>query len=202
MLHNIVAALRVGKHVCFPTETVFALASITSKKIYLQKLCAIKQRKISKFFSIMLHDTKEIEKFAEISILAHTIIEKFMPGPITIILPLKKNILQKYNFQSTIGIRIPQHPIALKILSLLKCPIVATSINISGKKNITKFQNIPNTIKKSVEHIFNDNKFVTGIESTIIKLTNNNPILIRDGAINFDIIQHHVSLHNAKNLDK
>ncbi|MFP3030558.1 MAG: L-threonylcarbamoyladenylate synthase, partial [Wolbachia sp.] len=77
----------------------------------------------------------------------------------------------------------PEHPIAISILNKLKVPIVATSINISGKKSVCKANDIPQSIKQHLSVVIEDDELVSGIESTIIDLTEDKIKVLREGAI-------------------
>ncbi|MGL9726317.1 MAG: L-threonylcarbamoyladenylate synthase, partial [Wolbachia sp.] len=134
------------------------------------------------------HNLTKIAKVKERYI---DLINYFSPGPITYILPLKNNnILQNEFFKSSIGIRIPDHPIAILILNELKIPIVATSINISGEKSVCKANDIPQSIKQHLSAVIEDDELVSGMESTIIDLTGDKIKVLRKGRISLQTINN------------
>ncbi len=199
MTDNIVNHLKSGKIVCFPTETVYALAANALNAESVCNIYKMKNRDTTKRLSIFLSDINQINDYAITNELSEIIINQLMPGPITIILPLKQDIFPIKYFKDTIAIRIPNHPIALEILAKIDFPIVATSTNLSGQPSITKFVNIPKIIRENISsHIHNDD-LVQGIESTIVDLTKNNIHVIREGSIPANRI---TDLYNSDEVQK
>ncbi|MFP3031775.1 MAG: L-threonylcarbamoyladenylate synthase, partial [Wolbachia sp.] len=147
MVSKIINAIQNNLLVCFPTETVYALACNALDNESIGKIYQIKKRSQNKPLSIFVSDIYNLTKIAKVKERYIDLINHFSPGPITYILPLKNNnILPNEFFKDSIGIRIPEHPIAISILNKLKVPIVATSINISGKKSVCKANDIPQSI--------------------------------------------------------
>lgn len=184
MVSKIINAIQNNLLVCFPTETVYALACNALDNESIGKIYQIKKRSQNKPLSIFVSDIYNLTKIAKIKERYIDLINHFSPGPITYILPLKNNnILPNEFFKDSIGIRIPEHPIAISILNKLKVPIVATSINISGKKSVCKADDIPQSIKQHLSVVIEDDELVSGIESTIIDLTEDKIKVLREGAI-------------------
>ncbi len=170
--------------VIFPTETVFGIGGNAFSNEVINRIYDIKQRPISKNVNIMVGNKKQIEEYAYVNEKEKKIIEKYMPGEITIILKKKKE-LNSYAFDNdTIGIRIPNNNIMLKILSKLEFPIVATSANISGDGNYN-YEDIKKHFDGKVDAIING---VVGSNtpSTIVKVVNNNIEVLRQGKIVID----------------
>lgn len=184
MVSKIINAIQNNLLVCFPTETVYALACNALDNESIGKIYQIKKRSQNKPLSIFVSDIYNLTKIAKVKERYIDLINHFSPGPITYILPLKNNnILPNEFFKDSIGIRIPEHPIAISILNKLKVPIVATSINISGEKSVCKADNIPQSIKQHLSAVIEDDELVSGIESTIIDLTEDKIKVLREGAI-------------------
>lgn len=184
MVSEIINAIKNNLLVCFPTETVYALACNALDNESIGKIYQIKKRSQNKPLSIFVSDIYNLTKIAKVKERYIDLINHFSPGPITYILPLKNNnILPNEFFKDSIGIRIPQHPIAISILNKLKVPIVATSINISGEKSVCKANDIPQSIKQHLSVVIEDDELVSGIESTIIDLTEDKIKVLREGAI-------------------
>lgn len=184
MISKIINAIQNNLLVCFPTETVYALACNALDNESIEKIYQIKKRSQNKPLSIFASDIYNLTKIAKVKERYIDLINHFSPGPITYILPLKNNnILPNEFFKDSIGIRIPEHPIAISILNKLKVPIVATSINISGKKSVCKADDIPQSIKQHLSVVIEDDELVSGIESTIIDLTEDKIKVLREGAI-------------------
>ncbi|WP_353282809.1 L-threonylcarbamoyladenylate synthase [Wolbachia endosymbiont (group A) of Pogonocherus hispidulus] len=184
MVSKIINAIQNNLLVCFPTETVYALACNALNNESIGKIYQIKKRSQNKPLSIFVSDICSLMRIAKLEKKYIGLVNHFSPGPITYILPLKNNnILPNEFFKDSIGIRIPEHPIAISILNKLKVPIVATSINISGKKSVCKADDIPQSIKQHLSAVIEDNELVSGIESTIIDLTEDKIKVLREGAI-------------------
>lgn len=184
MVSKIINAIQNNLLVCFPTETVYALACNALNNESIGKIYQIKKRSQNKPLSIFVSDIYNLTKIAKVKERYIDLINHFSPGPITYILPLKNNnILPNEFFKDSIGIRIPEHPIAISILNKLKVPIVATSINISGEKSVCKADDIPQSIKQHLSAVIEDDELVSGIESTIIDLTEDKIKVLREGAI-------------------
>lgn len=184
MVSKIINAIQNNLLVCFPTETVYALACNALDNESIGKIYQIKKRSQNKPLSIFVSDICSLMRIAKLEKKYIGLVNHFSPGPITYILPLKNNnILPNEFFKDSIGIRIPEHPIAISILNKLKVPIVATSINISGKKSVCKADDIPQSIKQHLSAVIEDDELVSGIESTIIDLTEDKIKVLREGAI-------------------
>ena len=139
-------------------------------------------------------------KIAELEEKYISLVNHFSPGPITYILPLKSsNILPNEFFKGSIGVRIPNHPIAISILNELKAPIVATSINISGEKSVYKASDIPQSIKQHLSAVVEDDKLVSGIGSTVVDLTGDKIKILRGGAVSLQVICFQIEVHRRKN---
>ncbi|NRA73278.1 MAG: threonylcarbamoyl-AMP synthase [Rickettsiales bacterium] len=175
--------------ICFPTETVYALACDATRPTAINKLYKIKNRDKKKQFSILMSDLKTIEKYAAVDNHARILIKKFSPGAITYILKNKK----LSNWPQSLGIRIPNHPIAQSILKNYPTPLVGTSVNISGQKSARVFNEIPEVIKNSVDIIVTDtsNTLASGLPSTIVDLSISGKYkIIRKGEISKHIIHN------------
>ena len=117
----------------FPTETVYGLGIIADSQKAFDALVSLKQRPITKPMTVMVKDVDEIEKYAFVNEKQKNVMQQFMPGPITIILKAKPNLPFTMTLgQSTIGFRIPNHELTLKILKQVRKPLLVTSANLSS----------------------------------------------------------------------
>lgn len=191
---GLVSAIGSNLLVCFPTETVYALACSALSSEAIKKVYEIKRRSQNKPLSIFVRDTHDLAKIAKIKEEYTDLINRFSPGPITYILPLKNNnILPSEFFKGSIGIRIPDHPIAISILNELTIPIVATSINVSGEKSVSKVEDIPKSIKQHLSAVFEYDESVSGVESTIVDLTGDKIKVLREGAVSIQTLNKALS---------
>lgn len=204
-LKNVNDALINGGLVIFPTETVYGLGALATNKIAIDNIFIAKGRANDNPLIVHLANKEEISKYAIISNnIERRLIDNFMPGPFTIILK-KKNIIPMNVSANldTIGIRIPSNPIAKAILSYQNIPIAAPSANVSGKPSGTNIEDIVNEFKDKVDYIIDGNSTDIGLESTVVKVIDNIPTILRPGYITKeDILDVIGTVHLSDNLFK
>jgi L-threonylcarbamoyladenylate synthase len=175
-----------GKIIAFPTETVYALSCDATNKTAMDKLYQIKQRSYKQVYAILVADVKEMGKYAETDERAHSLAEKFSPGPLTYVLKAKKNIgiCSALIKDGKIGVRIPDHKIAQKILQNYSKPLIATSVNFAKQSSALCVEEISAKIKELIDLIIDGGKCTLGIESTIVDLSEKKKItVLRKGYI-------------------
>lgn len=161
MVFEAINAIKNNLLACFPTETVYALSCNALGNESIEKIYRIKKRSQNKPLSVFVSNIDSLINIAKVKEEYIDLINYFSPGPMTYILPLQDNsILPNEFFKDSIGIRIPDHPIAISILNELKTPVVATSINISGEKSICKARDIPQSIKQHLSAVIEDDELV------------------------------------------
>lgn len=186
VLDNALIALNNHQVIAFPTETVFGLGVFYDDQKAYDLLNKIKNRREDKPYTMMLSDVNQISSYAFIDNKYLPIINKYMPGSLTILLKAKANV-PNYVTHGTgvIGIRIPSNKEALELLSFVKKPLLVPSANKADQK--------PALSEEEVEIIFKDEimvvvpgKISSGEPSTIIDLTGDEIKLIRKGPILFE----------------
>ncbi len=177
--------IQKGEIVVFPTETVYAIGTNGLDEEAIRKLYKIKQRPFDKPTSLLVSDMKMIEALvADITDKEYKLMKTFFPGPLTIILK-KKNIVPNIltGNTGTIGIRMPENEIARKLIAYANVPIAAPSANIANKPSGTNIENIINDFKETVDYYIDGGESKIGLCSTIVKIENNVPIILREGSI-------------------
>lgn len=177
--------------IIFPTETVYGIGANATSQTAVEKIYEIKKRPRSKAINIMVSDINEIEKYAIIqNEIEKAIIQKFMPGPITIILE-KKSIIPDIVTagNSKIGIRIPNNKIALEILNQCKLPIAAPSANISGEESGINIESIKQDFEGKVDAFIDGGTSKLGQASTIVEVIENKIVIHRQGKITKEEIE-------------
>ena len=146
-IDEVVTALRNGEVVSFPTETVFGLAVIYDNFEAFNKLVKVKKRRPDKPFSMMLSDNHQIFEYAKINENGLKIINKFMPGEITILVDALE--LPPWVTLSTgvIGIRIPNDAFVRELIRKVGKPLLVTSANMSGQKPLTNAKDVGEVFK-------------------------------------------------------
>lgn len=165
-----------GGLVIIPTETVYGIAADLSSTKAIDRLYAIKGRPKDKPFSLHIDKKESVEGIArDIPIAAYKLIDKFWPGPLTLILKSKSN--------NTIGMRMPDNAIALRVISLAEVPVACPSANLSGKPAPVDFPGAIKDLEGLVDFAIDAGPARLGIESTIVDLTNPGTKILREGAI-------------------
>ena len=189
-IENAKKLLRSGELVIFPTETVYGLGGNACDQNAIKKIYNIKKRPTNNPIICHFANIKDIMENFHLNKLEKLLANKLWPGPITLILK-KKNISKISSLvsnQSTyVGCRIPKNEIALKILKGLNFPVAAPSANFSERTSVTKFEDLDEKLIKKVFTIKGkQSKF--GLESTVIKVKENNIEVLRFGSIAPDLI--------------
>lgn len=183
-IEKIIDSLISGQVVALPTETVFGLAISLSSEQALKKLIKIKNREINsgKVFTLVPESKELIEKYVIIPENAKEIIEKHIPGELTLILPKNPDFYHPYfdNF-AKIGIRIPNHPLFQEILKK-SGPLLLTSANPRGESPAINSDEIKIRLPEVDILIVGESN--NNPPSTIIDFTTTNPIILRNGKIN------------------
>jgi len=178
-------SLEKGNLVIFPTETVYGLGANALDKDSVNKIFEAKNRASNNPLIVHLKNKEEISKYAVISNeIEQKLIDAFMPGPFTLILKKKDVIPSNVTCNlDTVGIRIPIDKTANSLLNKLSFPIAAPSANLSTKPSGTKVSDIYDEFKGKVDYIIDNGESVIGLESTVVKVIDNVPVILRPGFI-------------------
>lgn len=187
-LNKAASILLDGGVVAFPTETVMGLGVVFDNYEAYKHLNELKGRPDDKPYTMMLGDIKDIEKYAYINSDAKKIIDTYMPGPITILLKARENV-PNYVTHGTniIGIRVPDFDILNKLLKIVKKPLLAPSANPSGMPPALDPEKVSIYFNKTLEYIIDYNS-KGELPSTIVDLSKDKPIILREGNIKKELI--------------
>lgn len=183
--------IRQGGVVIFPTETVYGIGVNGLNEEAVRKLYKIKQRPLNKPISLLVSDMNMVNTVAQnITDLEYKLMERFFPGPFTIILN-KKDIVPDIvtACSSTVGVRIPSEEITRKLIEYANVPIAAPSANISNKPSGTNLESIIKDFERKVDYFIDSGESKLGIASTIVKVINGIPHILRQGTITKEQIQ-------------
>jgi len=182
--------IKNGGTVVFPTETVYGLGADALNATAVEKIFKAKGRPQDN--PLIIHvSSKDIEPYVmEIPEVANKLINKFWPGPLTIILK-KKDIIPNVTSAdlNSIGIRMPDNEIARKLIELSNTTIAAPSANISGRPSPTDFQRCVEDLDGKVDCILGGMQSDVGVESTIVDCTVIPPIVLRPGGITLEMLK-------------
>ena len=169
-------ALRSGRIVAFPTETVYGLGVCADNDTVIDNLYSAKQRSRDKKLSIMIAEPDDVRKHVkQITPIANKLISSFWPGPLTIIFDLPDN--------RTVGIRNSSHHVVRDLLNAAGKSIVSTSANISGRPPATDAQQVISSFSDKVDVVLDGGSAEAGKPSTVIKIVDNTFQIIRLGVI-------------------
>jgi tRNA threonylcarbamoyl adenosine modification protein (Sua5/YciO/YrdC/YwlC family) len=169
--------LRQGGLVVFPTETVYGIAADANNPKAMERLSMVKHRSPGKRFSILVSQRSIIDNYSSYTEPnLYKLVDKYWPGPLTIIVPAKDPT-------DTVGIRMPDHTIALKLVEESGCTIAAPSANLEGKKPPTNVYEAMEDLEGMVDLAIDGGPVDFGISSTIVDFTKPRPTVTRDGVI-------------------
>ncbi len=195
-LDQVNKCLKSGGLVIFPTETVYGIGANALDSKAVDSIFEAKGRANDNPLIVHLDDKHNILKYAYISnAMEQKLIDTFMPGPFTLI--LKKNAIIPNNVSAnldTVGIRIPSNKIAHTILETSMLPIAAPSANVSGKPSGTDISDIINEFDGKVDYIIDGNVTDIGLESTVVKVIDGIPTILRPGFITKEDILNAVGI--------
>lgn len=193
-LDEIIKAYKDGEVIAFPTETVYGLGADIYNDEAIRKIFIAKNRPMDNPLIAHIGKVSQLELLVEeIPEKAKALMDAFWPGPLTIIFKKKKSIssLATAGLDS-IGVRMPDHPVIETILVKGSLILVAPSANISGSPSPTTMKHVSNDLDGLVFGIIDGGACEEGIESTIIDLSGNTPIILRPGTITKEDIEEEI----------
>ncbi len=181
-INRAVETLRNGGVIIYPTDTVYGLGCDIFNHEAVKKIYDIKNESETKLFSFICSDLKDISKYAKVSDSAYKIMKKLAPGPYTFVLPAAKEVPKKlWTKRKTVGIRIPDNPIALMLAKKLGNPIISTSTTTRLGKRLSNPDEIRAIFDFNVDLMLSDG-IQANDSSSIIDLSGDEPEIIREGA--------------------
>lgn len=180
--------IRNGGLVAFPTETVYGLGASAFDADAAKKIYAAKGRPSDNPLIVHICDKAQIADIAaEIPDAAQIVIDKFMPGPVTIILKKKSVVPDDVTAGlDTVAIRFPAHETAQRLIAAAGVPIAAPSANLSGKPSPTKAKHVIKDMTGRIDAIIDGGDCNVGVESTIVDFTGERPVILRPGGVTYD----------------
>ena len=181
--------IRNGELVGIPTETVYGLAGSAYYANAAEKIFSAKGRPSDNPLIVHIARPTDAEDVAYTTPTYYKLAERFMPGPLTIILPKKPIIPDTVSGGlDTVAVRCPSHPIARSLIEISGHPIAAPSANTSGKPSPTTAQHVYDDLNGKIPLILDGGACSIGLESTVIALNGKNSIILRPGAVTKDML--------------
>ena len=187
---SIVAVLKKGGLIIYPTDTVYGLGCDITNTKALERIAKIKGVKLEKAnFSFICHDLSNLSDYVkQIDTSTFKILKRALPGPYTFILPGAKTLPSVFKKKKTVGIRVPDNNIALEIVKQLGNPIISTSIR--DEDDGIEYTTDPELILEKWDNLVDlviDGGYGDNVASTIIDLSENQPEIIREGKGSLEI---------------
>ena len=177
-----------GGLVAFPTETVYGLGGDGTNPEAANKIYTAKGRPSDNPLIIHISSPHEAEDYTFTSTVYYKLAERFMPGPLTVVMTAKDTIpIETRGGLSTVAVRCPSHPVARRLIELTGKPIAAPSANLSGSPSPTSAAHVIDDMQGRIDMILDGGECEIGLESTIVKIENDGSLtLLRPGKITVD----------------
>jgi L-threonylcarbamoyladenylate synthase len=180
-----------GGLVAFPTETVYGLGADARRSSAVQKIFRAKGRPATNPLIVHIEGKDSARRFTTVwPKNADILADAFWPGPLTLVLPKRDLIVSDTTAgRSTVGLRAPNHPLALELLKAFDGPIAAPSANRSNHLSPTTAEHVRQELGDGVDLILDGGPCMVGIESTVLDLSSDRPTILRPGSITRDQIE-------------
>lgn len=182
-INEILDILNRGGIIIYPTETLYGIGAKYNLTESLKKIYEIKKRPEEKTFPLIVNRDNIFKVVKFIPSIAQDLIEKYWPGPLTLLLPAKNELPEEIVKDGKVAVRMPGKSFALELIEASEFPIISTSANISGQKPASSFDEVIKYFKDSPIDLFIDGGKLLGIPSTIVDTTVKPPKILRKGAI-------------------
>ena len=175
--------LRNGGLVAFPTDTVYGIGALAFDGNAVESIYAAKNRPVEKAIPVLIGDATDLEKVGtNISESARRLADRFWPGPLTIIVPKRRDLPEAVSATPTVGVRVPDHDLARALLRLAG-PMAVTSANISGAQSPVSAQEVYEQLGGRVALILDGGRTPGGVPSTLVDCTSAELKVLREGPL-------------------
>ena len=182
--------LRAGGTVAFPTETVYGLGANALSSEAIAKIFAAKQRPAWDPLIVHIAERAQLAQIATVPVAAEALIEAFWPGPLTLLLPRTPEIPDAITAgRALVGVRIPEHRLALELLGAAAVPIAAPSANTFGHTSPTTAAHVLADLDGRIDAVLDGGATSIGLESTVAEVREDEIIVYRQGAVTLAMLQ-------------
>jgi len=188
--------IKAGGLVAFPTETVYGLGANALDAEAVKKVYAAKGRPSDNPMIVHIARASDIDKLApNVNEMILALIDKFWPGPLTLVLKKRNEVpTETTGGSDTVAVRMPDHRIATSLIAQAGCPIAAPSANLSGKPSSTKPEHVIDDLSGKIDAIISGGDCRIGIESTVLDVTSEIPMILRPGFVTAEDIEKAIGI--------
>jgi tRNA threonylcarbamoyl adenosine modification protein (Sua5/YciO/YrdC/YwlC family) len=180
-------AMRQGEVIVYPTDTVYGIGCALNQKRAIDRIYHLTGKDEAQPLTFVCTDLSDIARYAVVENPQYRLLKRLLPGPYTFVLPATKEVPRMLlSKRKTIGIRVPEHPVAIELTKLLGTPIVSTSASYRGEEPLGDPAEIVARFK-GIELVL-DAGYCGIIPSTVVDLTGSEPAVLREGAGPVDAI--------------
>ena len=181
-------AIKAGKLVAFPTETVYGLGADATNKEAVKKIFKAKKRPGDNPLIVHICNTSQLNEIAiDINSQARKLMKKFWPGPLSLVLNKHPKLPKEVSARlETVVVRFPSHKVAEMLIKLSGCPIAAPSANTSGGVSPTRASHVLEDMAGKIPIILEDDRVEFGLESTVVDCTTEVPVILRPGSLTLE----------------
>lgn len=185
MIARAAEIIRAGGVVCYPTRCLYGLGADARNAAAVDRVFALKERPATMALLVLIHRPGEMEGLvARIPPLAQALMDRFWPGRLTLVLEAAPGLPEPLTAGTgRIGIRLAGHPVAAALVSAFGGPVTGTSANLSGKPGCAQIPDLDFQLRKGVDLILDAGPLKGGFGSTVVDVTGEKPVVIREGEV-------------------
>ncbi len=191
--------LRAGGTVAFPTETVYGLGADARSTAAVEQIFIAKGRPADNPLIVHIAELRQLEELVlPYGLLAKRLMERFWPGPLTLVLPVKPGAVSPRVTAGldTIAVRMPAHPVALALIAAADCPVAAPSANRSGRPSPTLASHVLADLDGRIDGIVDGGAAGVGLESTVVEIDGDAVRILRPGGVTAEALRE-IAAHVA-----
>ena len=178
--------LRLGELVAFPTDTVYGLGALLANPSAIEQLYVVKGREAAKAIAVLIGDEADLMQVTgAFNDLAFRLAQRFWPGPLTLVVPAYPALPANLSPLPTVGVRMPDHPVALALLRRTG-PLAVTSANLSGQPSACTAEEVFAQLNGRIPLILDGGMTPGGLPSTVVDCTGSEPVILRLGPITLE----------------
>jgi L-threonylcarbamoyladenylate synthase len=178
-----------GGLVAFPTDTVYGVGALAFDEKAVESIYAAKDRPVEKAIPILIGGPEDLDKVTvEVPPIAAKLAARFWPGPLTLVIPKHPNLPDVVSASPTVGVRVPDHPVARALLRAAG-PMAVTSANISGQASPKNAEEVSRQLNGRIPLILDGGETPGGVPSTVVNCLGTEPVILREGPVTLEDIQ-------------